>query len=278
MAFLYEHIGAKSLFVNGVKAALAGELLVYSRFYAAVAEVVISYRITELYAEFRAIVQKFEYSHEILDVMMQLLQLGDKGLRISGELFGMLSEDDKLYFIECLLRHENNELVLGEGAKVCALEYIESCYNTYSEPTKQRALRILFAYGRESALEWGFTMFDECEAWLYADKFPSIVGYTGRHYERLAEYFHQATSGEQSRHSRPQPMYESISTALKNIAMESVEMLEKVKELFRSVAKEKKDFRYYNRVADELDVDFYSKNVRVPDLRQASLSYRRIGM
>ena len=58
--------------------------------------------------------------------------------------------------------------------------------------------------------------------------------------------------------------------------MESVEMLEKVKELFRSVAKEKKDFRYYNRVADELDMDFYSKNVRVLDLRQASLQYKRI--
>lgn len=276
MDFLYEHIVAKSLFVNGVKAALAGEFLVYSMFYEAVAEVVIRYRITELYAEFRAIVQKFEYSHKILDVMVQLLQLDDKGLRISGELFDMLSEEEKLYFIECLLRHENNELVLGEGAKVCALEYIESCYNTYSESAKQRALRILFAFGRESALEWGFAMFDECEAWLYADNFPSIVGYSGRHYERLAEYFHRATSGEQSRHSRPQPMYESISTALKNIAMESVEMLEKVKELFRSVAKEKKDFRYYNRVADELDVDFYSKNVRVPDLRQASLQYKRI--
>ena len=276
MDFLYEHIDDKSLFVNGVRAALAGELVVYSMFYESVAGVVIKYRISELYPVFRNLVERFEYSHEVLNVMVELLQLGDRGLRLSGELFDLLSEGDKLYFIEQTLYGEKKGFVLHEQVKIDALKYIESHYDAYSEQMKHRALRILFAHGRESALEWGFAMFDECETWLYADDFPPIVGYSGSHYDRLAVYFRRATSGEQSRYPRPQPMYESVSNALKSIAMESSEMLEKVKSLFRTVAEEKKEFRYYNRVADELDVDFYSKNLPIPNLSQASKLYKCI--
>ena len=71
-------------------------------------------------------------------------------------------------------------------------------------------------------------------------------------------------------------MYESVASALKNIAMESKEMLRKVQNLFRQVAAERKDFRYYNRVADELDVDYQSRNVPPPNLHEASLLYRSI--
>ena len=38
-------------------------------------------------------------------------------------------------------------------------------------------------------------------------------------------------------------------------------MLEKVKSLFRDVAKCNADFSYYNKVADELNVDYYSRHV-----------------
>ena len=276
MDSLYNRINDKSLFVKGVKSALSGELVVYSMFYEAVADVVITNRIAELYSVFRDIVQRFEYNHEILEVMVKLLQLPDRGLGLSESIFDLLSEEDKLYFIDFLLQPEKKGSILDERVKRNALEYIESNYDTYSKQTKQKALRILFAYGRESALEWGFAMFDECDEWLYADDFPSITGYSGCHYERLAEYFQRAISGEQSLYPRPHPMYESVSTALKNIAMESKEMLENVKNLFRGVADEKKNFSYYNRIADELDVDYYSKNVFVPDLRQATDLYNRI--
>ena len=119
-------------------------------------------------------------------------------------------------------------------------------------------------------------MFDNCKTWMYEDNFPTISGYSGQYFARLAEYFRRATSGEQSLYSRPQPMYESVGNALKNIAMESKAMLGKVQALFREIAFEKKDFRYYNRVADELEVDYQSRNVPPPDLRQASLLYRNI--
>lgn len=276
MDFLYGRLSDKSLFVRGVRSALAGELEVSFGFYEAVAEVVVKYHIADLYREFHDLVLKFKYSHEILNALVNLLQLGNKGLSTCGDIFYLLSEDDKLYFIEKLLSSISKGKVLSETAKTDALEYIEANYETYQEPTKQRALRILFANGRESALKWGLRMFDDCDTWLYADDIPSLSGYSGQHYEYLEELFHQATGGEQKSYPRPQPMYESIATALKNIAMESTEMLEKVKRLFRSVAKEKKDFRYYNRVADELDIDFYSKTVPVPSLREASELYKSL--
>ena len=71
-------------------------------------------------------------------------------------------------------------------------------------------------------------------------------------------------------------MYESVSSALKDIAMESPLMLEKVKSLFRDVAKCNADFSYYNKVADELNVDYYSRHVTPPDFHRAFESYRRI--
>ena len=73
---------------------------------------------------------------------------------------------------------------------------------------------------------------------------------------------------------RPQPMYESVASTLRSIAMESIEMLGKVKEVFRSVANSNKASCYYNIIADELDTDYYSKNTPIPTINEASRLYR----
>ena len=75
---------------------------------------------------------------------------------------------------------------------------------------------------------------------------------------------------------RPQPMYESVASTLRSIAMESIEMLGKVKEVFRSIANSNHDYCYYNIIADGLDTDYYSKNVPIPSLNEASQRYRSI--
>lgn len=61
---------------------------------------------------------------------------------------------------------------------------------------------------------------------------------------------------------------------LRSIAMESIEMLGKVKEVFRSVANSNRDYCYYNIIADELDTDYYSKKSPIPSLNEASRIYR----
>jgi hypothetical protein len=195
---------------------------------------------------------------------------------MSKQVLTYLSEDDKLYFYEHLLLHDKKELVLTVEDKTQALSYIETCYDGYSEYLKQKALRILFAFGRESALDWGYVMLESSESWIYADSFPTMSGYSGKYFDKLSAYFIRATSGYRASTSRPQPMHESVANALKHMAMESKEMLDNVQNLFRQIATENKDFRYYNRVADELDVDFQSRNVPPPDLHQASLLYQRI--
>ena len=58
--------------------------------------------------------------------------------------------------------------------------------------------------------------------------------------------------------------------------MESIEMLGKVKEVFRSIANSNSDYCYYNIIADGLDIDYYSKNVPIPSLNEASQRYRSI--
>lgn len=273
---IHDNVKDKSLFISGIKSAVADGLIASDSFNTAVASNIIRNRISELYELFPDLVRDLEYDYDRVNIAINLLQLGRPGLIISKRVLNFLSETDKLYFYEHLLLHENKGLALSASEKSSALDYIESCYEIYSEHIKQRALRILFAYGRESALDWGFAMFDNCKTWMYEDNFPTISGYSGQYFARLAEYFRRATSGEQSLYSRPQPMYESVGNALKNIAMESKAMLGKVQALFREIAFEKKDFRYYNRVADELEVDYQSRNVPPPDLRQASLQYRSI--
>lgn len=273
---IQENIRDKGLIVKAVRSTIDDESQVYDSFHVAVAAYVIRYRISDLFDLFPAIVRKFEYDYERVSTSVDLLQLGTQGLKMSRKVLEYLSEEDKLCFYEHLLLHDNKGLVLTAEDKTLALSYIEAGYDMYPKHLKQRALRILFAYGRESALEWGFEMFGSCESWIYVDNFPTISGYSGKFFDKLSAYFIRATSGELASNSRPQPMYESVANALKNMAMESKEMLEKVQALFRQVASEKKDFNYYNRVADELDVDYQSRNVPPPDLRQASMLYRSI--
>ena len=274
--YVQENIQDKKLIVRYVLSVIDGGRVVYDSFHIAVAAYIIRYRVAELFDRLPEIVQKFESEHEKINTAIDLLQLGAKGLKISMEVLEQLSEEDKLYFYEHLLLHDNIGLEINSKIKLSALHYIEGCYDTYSDNMKQRALRILFAYGRDTALEWGFAMFDICASWIYEDNFPTISGYSGKYLDKLSAYFLRATSGERASVSRPQPMYESVAAALKNIAMESEEMLIKVQALFRQVAAERKAFRYYNRVADELDIDYQSRNVPTPSLHEASLLYRKI--
>lgn len=274
--YLHKNVQDKSLVVKRVRHIIDNQLPVSDSFYIAVAAYIIRYRISELYDLFPGIVQKFEYEYERVNTAVDLLQLGIQGLKMSLKVLECLSEDDKLYFYEHLLLHENKGLSLPVEDKNLALNYVEGCYGSYSESMKQRALRILFAHGREAALDWGLAMFDTCESWIYVDNFPTMSGYSGKYYDKLSAYFMRATTGDRAANTRPQPMYESVASALKNIAMESKEMLRKVQNLFRQVAAERKDFRYYNRVADELDVDYQSRNVPPPNLHEASLLYRSI--
>lgn len=274
--YVQENIHDKKLVVQYVQSVINGERVVSDSFHIAVSSYIIRNRVVELYNLFPEIVQKFEYEHEKVNTAIDLLRLGLQGLKMSITVLDYLTEDDKLCFYEHLLLHENKGLVLSDEDKNLALSYVESCYNSYSENMQQRLLRILLAHGREMALDWGFAMFESCESWIYIDDFPTISGYSGKYFDKLSEYFMRATTGDRAAHSRPQPMYESVASALRNIAMESKEMLRKVQNLFRQVAAERKDFRYYNRVADELDVDYQSRNVPPPSLHEASLQYRSI--
>lgn len=273
---LYDNLQNSCLIVKGVRSVLEGEMSVYDGFHIAVATYIIRYRISELYEFIPSLIQRFEYDYERLNIIVDLLQLGNQGLKISREVLSYLSEEDKIYYYERLLLNDNKGLVLTSEDKVLALNYIREHYDTYSEHMKQKALRILFAYGCEDALDWGLEMFDGCQTWAYMDNFPTLSGYSGKSFDILAEYFRHATSGEWASTPRPQPMYESVANALKNIALESKDMLDKVQTLFRQIALEKKDFRYFNKVADELDVDYQSRNVPPPGLYEASLRYRDI--
>lgn len=273
---LYDNLQNRCLIVKGVRSVLEGDLSVYDGFHIAVATYIIKYRISELYEFIPSLMQRFEYDYERLNIIVDLLQLGMQGLKISQKVLSSLSEEDKIYYYEHLLLYDNKNLVLTTDDKISALNYIREHYDTYSENMKQKALRILFAYGCEDALDWGLKMFDSCQTWAYMDNFPTLSGYSGKSFDILAEYFRCATSGEWASKSRPQPMYESVANALKNIAMESKDLLVKVQILFRQIASEKEDFRYYNKVADELDVDYQSRNVPPPSLYEASLRYRDI--
>ena len=271
--YVQENIRDKKLIVRYVLSVINGERVVYDSFHIAVSAYIIRYQVADLFDRLPEIVQKIEYEHERLNTAIDLLKLGTKGLKISTQILEQLSEEDKLYFYEHLLLRDNNGLEINSKDKIAALNYIEDCYDAYTDNMKQRALRILFANGRDSALDWGFAMFDTCASWIYVEDFPAISGYSGKYFDKLSAYFIRATSGDRASNSRPRPMCESVATALKNMAMESKEMLVKVQALLRQVAAERKDFRYYNRVADELDVDYQSRNVPPPSLREASLLY-----
>lgn len=117
-----------------------------------------------------------------------------------------------------------------------SIEYIDINYDNYSNNMKQIALKILFAHGIETGLDKGIEMFDNDGTWISVDHFPSTTKFSGKHFEKLAIYFHRATEKSDSSMPRPQPMYESIATTLRSIAMESIQMLGKVKEVFRRVA------------------------------------------
>ena len=274
MDYIYEHLADRSVFVSWVRAALNGDFDVVEGFYVAVAKTVVKHRITDLYKSLRDMMQKFERDYERLNLAIGLLKTGRTGYELSQNLLDLLPEDDRLVYYEHLLVYENKGLVLTKDIIDKAVGYVEDAYGAYSEAMKQTSLRILFAHGRKSALEWGFDMFESNDKWIYVDRFPTMSGYTGDDFDALAKYFDKATTGERVLYPRPQPMYEAVAAALKNVAMESLEMLDKVKALFRRVADEKKEFKYYNRVADELDVEYYSRNVTPPDLRQASVLYR----
>lgn len=274
--YIYDHIQDKSLLEKWIRSAILKEFSVSDSFYETSARFIITHRVVGLYKCFRELLLMFKYDYEKLNIAVELLGLGEDGYLISQTLLDLLSEEDKLSYYEHLLLCENKDLNLLSDMTAQSIQYIEDNYNDYSEQIKQRALKILFAYGRESALKWGLDMLDNCDGWIYADPFPSISGFSGRHFDDLARYFIRATKGKRDSYPRPRPMYESVSSALKDIAMESPMMLEKVKSLFRDVAKCNADFSYYNKVADELNVDYYSRHVTPPDFHRAFESYQRI--
>ena len=273
---IYESLKDKSKFMRQVGYVLAGKVDVCEDFYVAAAECVIEYRISSLYGSMRELMQKITDNYVKVNVAIGLIKLGEKGLAIAEDIYDLFSDEDRLTFYEYLLLREIEPFEGLSAVKTRALESIEHSYHAYTESMKQRALRMLFANGRETALQWCLEMFEECPEWIYADDFPSSKGYCGQHYETLAECFMRSTSGKQSFYSRPHPMYESFAASLKNIAMESPYYLARVKALFRNIATEQKNFKYYNRIADELDVEYYSRTLPPPGLREASLMYSKV--
>ena len=274
--YIYEHLENKYLIVNEVKKVLKTDAPDYLEFYEGIAKYIIKYKISELYESFRDIISRFSSEYAKINITVKLLKLGDIGYEIVMSFIDMLSETDRLCFYEHLLLYENKDLVLTDKMIKESIEYIDINYDTYTDEMKQRAVKILFAYGMDIALDRGIEMFDRDDSWIFVEHFPTTTKFSGKHFEKLAIYFKLATEKKGKTMPRPQPMYESVASTLRSIAMESIEMLGKVKEVFRSIANSNSDYCYYNIIADGLDTDYYSKNVPIPSLNEASQRYRSI--
>ena len=274
--YIYEHLENRTLIVKEVKDVLQTDAPDYLSFYESIAKYIIKYRVSELYGAFKDIISRFSNEYAKVNIMVKLLELGHIGYEIAIGVIDMLSETDRLCFYEHLLIYENKGFVLTEKIIEESIEYININYDNYSSNMKQRALKILFAHGIETGLDRGIEMFDNDDTWISVDHFPSTTKFSGKHFKKLAIYFQRATEKKNTSMPHPRPMYESIATTLRSIAMESIQMLGQVKEVFRRVADSNRYFCYYNIVADELDTDYYSKNIPIPTLNEASLLYRSI--
>lgn len=272
--YIYEHIENRSLIVNEVNEVLLTDAPDFLSFYESIAKYIIKYRVSELYGAFRDIILRFSSEYAKINITVKLLELGDIGYEIAMSYIDLLSETDRLCFYEHLLLYENKCLVLTDKIIKESIEYINVNYDNYTNHMKQRAVKIFFAYGMEVALDRGIEMFDNDDTWIFVEHFPSTTKFSGKHFEKLAIYFQRATEKRDRSMPRPQPMYESIASTLRSIAMESIEMLGKVKEVFRCVANSNRDYCYYNIIADELDTDYYSKKTPIPSLNEASRLYR----
>lgn len=274
--YVHDHIGDRSRIVTFVREALESGTLVADDFYDGVSKYVITYRVSELYASYRELLLRVSRDYILLNRMIELLKLGAGGYEIAMANLDLLPNDSKVCFYEHMLIYKNDNLLLTHEMISEALKYVDSNYDSFGADAQKTALKILFAYGMESAFERGKALMEKDDTWRYMDDFPTISGYSGQYFENLAEFLRIATRKGATEIPRPRPMYESVSAALKNLAMESTDMLEKVKVLFREVASTNREFAYYNRVADELDTDYYSRTVPAPELRQASSCFRDI--
>lgn len=193
----------KYLIVNEVKKVLKTDAPDYLEFYEGIAKYIIKYRISELYESFRDIISRFSSEYAKINITVKLLKLGDIGYEIAMSFIDMLAETDRLCFYEHLLLYENQDLVLTDKMIQESIEYIDINYDTYTDDMKQRAVKILFAYGMDIALDRGIEMFDRDESWIFVEHFPTTTKFSGKHFEKLAIYFKLATEKKGKTMPRP---------------------------------------------------------------------------